>query len=187
MKPTKIPTQLAKNASKLHKHIGQLLVEIYPHFDVRQEISVSKINPDFPSNREKFDWAVLRMNIVIEVHGIQHYQPTCFGGITMDQAKRNFVKRQEVDFEKEMAARYVGWAYVVVKHDEKRITKDELYERIVEAIQDAGPAQETKRDRLRSTIQSPGFRKDGPKRKIQSRGFEKPKDGYKWPTRKINN
>lgn len=170
MKTTKIPTQLAKNASKLHKHVGQLLVEIYPNFDVRQEVSVSRINPNYKSNREKFDWVVLRMNIVIEVHGEQHYMPTCFGGITMDQAKRNFVKRQEVDYKKEQAARNAGFGYVVVKYTEKKITADELRTRMHEAIEE-------------SIIPEPMDLK--PKQKIRSRGFQKPIGGYKWPKRKL--
>ena len=185
MKTTKIPTQLAKNASKLHKHIGLLLVELYPHFDVRQEVSVSRINPSFKSNREKFDWVVLRMNIVIEVMGEQHFTPVCFGGITGDQAKRNFVKRQEVDYEKEQAAREAGWAYVVVKYDEKKITGKELFSRINESLRAAGPLQDIKPARAKQTIQSRGFQKDGYKQKIPSRGFQKPFGGYKWPKRKL--
>ena len=184
MKTTKIPTNTAKNASKLHKHVGELLVELFPNFDVRQEVCVSRINPSFESNREKFDWVVLRMNIVIEVHGEQHYAPVCFGGITIDQAKRNFVKRQEVDYEKEIAAKEAGWAYVVVKYDEKKITASELSERITSAMEQVESISDIQSTKPKAKIQSRGFVK-GPKQKIQSRGFQKPEGGYKWPKRKI--
>jgi hypothetical protein len=171
MKRAKTPQQLAKNASKLHKHVGNLLVELFPTYEVRQEYPVNKINPSFESSREKFDWVVLGLNIVVEVHGIQHYEPTCFGGITGDQAKRNLRKRQEVDWDKQEAAEKAGWAYLVVKYDETKMTAEELSSRIVMAIADSQQAEEIEPAK--------------PKAKIQSRGFQKKTEEYKWPTRKI--
>jgi hypothetical protein len=171
MKSSKTPLQLAKNASKLHKHIGLLLVELFPSYEVRQEYPVSKVNIGYKSNREKFDWVVVGLNIVIEVHGEQHYKPVCFGGITGEQAKRNFVKRQQVDWEKQEAAQKAGWAYVVVKYNEKNITADKLSDKCVMAIADSQPAEEIKRVK--------------PKAKIQSRGFNNNNEKSKWPTKKI--
>ncbi len=172
MKRAKTPQQLAKNASKLHKHVGQLLVGLFPNYEVRQEYPVSKVHVGFKSNREKFDWVVLGLNVVVEVHGEQHYRPVCFGGITGDQAKRNFRKRQEVDWDKQDAAQRAGWAYLVVKYDEKKMTAEELSSRISEAIENSKPAEEI----------TPAK----PKAKIQGRGFQKI-EGYKhkWPTRQI--
>lgn len=178
MKRAKTPLQLAKNASKLHRHVGQLLVELFPAYEVRQEYPVSKVNLSYKSNREKFDWVVLGLNIVIEVHGEQHFRPVCFGGITLDQAKKNFVKRQEVDWEKQEAAQKAGWAYVMVKYDEKKIEVEELSSRISEAIQESTPAEEIVPAKPKAKIQGRGFGQ-------QKSSFQKPKDGYKWPTKKI--
>jgi len=144
MKTSKLPQHLAKNASKLHKHVGLLLTELYPNYEVRQEYSVSKINIGYKSNREKFDWVVLGLNIVIEIHGEQHFIPVCFGGIALDQAKINLVKRKDVDWEKQEAAQKAGWAYLVVKYTEKKITSQELSSRISDAIKDSQPAEEIK-------------------------------------------
>jgi len=171
MKTSKLPTQLAKNASKLHKHIGKLLVELFPHNIVRQEYPVSKVNPSFKSNREKFDWVVLGINVVVEVHGQQHYKPVCFGGITIDEAKIIFRKRQEVDWEKQEAAFKAGWAYLVVKYTETKLSAEGLLSRVSEAIEESKTAEEIKSAR--------------PKAKIQSRGFQKHEGKYKWPKRKI--
>lgn len=178
--------QTAKNASKLHKIIGDHLTELFPNYEVRQEYSVNKVNEGFYSGREKFDWIVLGLKIVCEIHGEQHYRPVCFGGITMTEAKRNFEKRVDVDKLKEEAARDAGWAYVVVKYTEKKITSEELSTKINEAIKDSEPAKEIKSAKPKCIIQGRGFQKDGPKQKIQSRGFSKAKDGYKWPKRKLN-
>ena len=93
MKPTKTPIQTATNASTLHKHVGAILLAIpaFQGYEVRQEYPVVKVDPKYPSGREKFDWVVLGARIVIECHGEQHYEPVCFGGIDIDQAKRNLM------------------------------------------------------------------------------------------------
>jgi hypothetical protein len=94
MKTSKIPTNLAKNASQLHKHIGELLVQLYPGYQIRQEYCVSKVNPEFISGREKFDWVIVKLNVVIEVHGEQHYLPVCFGGISEEKAIKEFREKK---------------------------------------------------------------------------------------------
>jgi G:T-mismatch repair DNA endonuclease (very short patch repair protein) len=121
-----LPLELAKNASILHKRIGELLVELYPNYEIRQEYPVYKVNSSFKSKKEKFDWVVLSLNIVIEVHGEQHYKPVCFGGITKTEAKYNYRKNTERDFNKEQAAINAGWSYVVIDYKYKKITKEEL-------------------------------------------------------------
>jgi hypothetical protein len=142
----------------------------YKNYEIRQEYPVSSINPDYDSNRERFDWAILGHKVVIEVHGKQHYAPVCFGGITLDKAKRNFLRRLELDQEKQEAAEEALWAYVVGKYDEKNITLEQLTEKVTEA--------------LRKVSEGVYIQKK-PKAKIQSRGFQKREGKYKWPTRKI--
>ena len=171
MKRSKLPQQLAKNASKLHKHVGNLLVELFPNYEVRQEYPVTKVNSGFSSAREKYDWIVLGLDVVCEVHGQQHRKPVCFGGITKDEAKINFRKQLERDWKKEETAKDAGWAYVVVWYTEKNITADELFLKISEAVKNSQPAKEII---------------PKPKIKIQSKGFQN-KGDYKWPTKKIQN
>jgi hypothetical protein len=137
MNRSKIPTELAANASKLHKRVGELLTSDkspYRFYEVRQEHPVSKVNELYHTNREKFDWVILGLKVVIEVHGEQHRRPICFGGVTMDEAERNFKKRQRVDEEKRLAAEEAGWAYIVIWYTEKDIDLDTLTSRIIEAL-----------------------------------------------------
>jgi hypothetical protein len=173
MKRAKIPAQLAKNASKLHRAVGFLLTSEespFKHYEIRQEYPVSSVNLDYPSNRERFDWVILGLNIVIEVHGIQHYKPVCFGGITLDKAKRNFSRRLELDEQKQRAAEEALWAYVVVRYDEKNLTLGKLVTKIVEAM-----------EKVSEGVYEPKKLKA----KIQNQGFQKREGKYKWPTRKI--
>ena len=132
MKTSKRPSQLAKNASGLHKHVGSLLTSMksLKGFEIRQEYPVKKVNPEFKSGREKFDWVILGARIVVECHGEQHYKPVCFGGIDKEQAKKNLISVQARDEEKQAAAHDAGWTYVVVRYDEENITEEMLYDKI---------------------------------------------------------
>ena len=173
MKTSKIPTNLAKNASKLHKHVGELLVQLYPGYEIRQEYCVSKVNPKFTSAREKFDWVIIKLNVVIEVHGEQHYLPVCFGGISEEKAIKNLEKRKKVDAKKQKAAEDAGWAYLVIPYWDDRIKIESLKELIIEAIEKAGPLENFKK----------------PVQKLKSKGFQKPPEGYKyqWAKRRPEN
>ena len=132
MKKTKTPHELAANASKLHKHIGELLTSstVLKNYEIRQEYRVSDVNPTYKSNREKFDWVILGLKVIIEIHGEQHYGPVCFGGIDISEAKRFYRKTLERDAAKRQAAQGAGWTYLVVKYTEKSLTGEELEQRI---------------------------------------------------------
>jgi very-short-patch-repair endonuclease len=173
MKTSRIPTNLAKNASKLHKRVGELLVQLYPGYEIRQEYCVKKVNPEFSSGREKFDWVILKLNVVCEIHGEQHYKIVCFGGITEEEATKNLEKRKQVDAEKQKAAEEAGWAYIIIPYWDNKIDSDSLKKLIIEAIQNAKPYK---------------VFNEKEKPKIQSRGFQKPPERhkYKWPKKKIN-
>jgi len=167
MKTSKIPTQLAKNASKLHKRVGRLLTSEdspYKFYEIRQEYRVSDVNVVYKSNREKFDWAILGLNVVIEIHGQQHYKAIRFGGIDIEKAIENFKRRQILDAQKQQAAEEAGWAYVVVKYDETNIDIGVLTDKIARAL-----------EAVSEDIEKP-FKQ---KQKIPTRGE------YKWPTKKI--
>jgi hypothetical protein len=136
MKRTKPPSKLAANASKLHKRILELLTSDnspYRFYDIRQEYPVKKVNPEFKSGREKFDIVIFGLNVVIEVHGEQHFGIVCFGGKSEEEAKEDLIKRKRVDRKKQQAAEDAYWAYVMIRYDEKNITLEELNNKIVAA------------------------------------------------------
>ena len=194
MRRSRLPQETAKNASKLHQKVGMLLVELFPRYAVRQEYSVNLINPSFLSKREKFDWVVLGLNIVVEIHGEQHYSPVCFGGIVKEKAKRELRKRKEKDWEKEQAALSANWLYIVVKFDEKGITTEELSSKIIEAEKKCPFLQKETGNIKPIKIQNKGFGKQQsklPKSKKgwpkSKEGWPKPKNGYNWPKQRIEN
>lgn len=160
---------------------------MFKNFEIRQEYRVKAVNPDFDSNREKFDWAVLGMKVIVECHGKQHYEPTRFGGPKDEEKKRrDFRALQERDAAKKKAAEEAGWAYIVVSYKEEKITEEELLKRIRDEITKAALA---KTDESLSILEAVTKKKKEPpknKAKIQGRGFQKPPGGYKWPKRKLN-
>jgi len=188
-KTSKTPLKIAKNASKLHRHVGELLdsCKMFENFEIRQEYRVHLVNPEFESNREKFDWVVLGMNVIIECHGKQHYTPTRFGGPKDEQKKlRDFKALKARDEAKQTAAEKAGWAYVVVSYKEDEITEEELLDRIRKAITKSALAKSAESLSLLEKVTKKKKEEPRYKAKIQSPGFQKPKGKYQWPKRKLN-
>lgn len=179
MKKTKLPKELTQNASKLHKHVGDLLQNIreFNGFEIRQEYPVKKVNPEFSSGREKFDWAILGAQIIIECHGEQHYRPVQFGGIDLEEAKRNFAKQRQRDEEKQKAAVEAGWTYVVVSFKELDISESELTDRVKETL--AASVIANTMEKMWPKI-SEAARESTKQIKKSTKNKR-----YKWPTRKI--
>lgn len=152
MKSSRFQYEYRKSSSKLHKQVGDILRNsLFKHNKIYQEYPVNKINPSFPSGREKFDWYIKDLNLIIEVHGEQHYRPVCFGGISAEEAEINFKRQQFRDMLKRDAAEAVGATYIIVKFDEK-INEDLLIDRIyknsidVEKIEEVLDQPETNPD-----------------------------------------
>lgn len=176
---SKIPTNLAKKASKLHKKIGKLLTSedsIFKHLEIRQEYPANKVNPGFKSGREKYDWVILGQ-AVIEIMGRQHFEYIPYFHTT----KYDFQRQLARDEAKKNAAIEAGYAYVTVKYNEHRLTLEDLTKRILRAIEEAPEAQEIDPIKPKAKIVNNS--------KLQSRGFQKPPEGYKykWPKKKIKN
>ena len=111
-----------KSASNLHKAVGDILLNhiAFKFTKVYQEYPVNRINNTFQSGREKFDWVVLDpYRAIIECHGIQHFEPVRFGGITQDEAEQRFKEQQYRDQIKQKAAEEAGYKYIIVKYYEE--------------------------------------------------------------------
>lgn len=136
MKSSRFKHDYRKNASKLHKLVGDLLRDsLFKDYKIYQEYPVNKINELYPSGREKFDWYVKDLNLVIEVHGEQHYMPVTFGGITEQEAELNFRRQQFRDVTKRNAALDAGATYLIIKYDEE-LNEDILARKIIDAKQE---------------------------------------------------
>ena len=142
----------AKNASKRHKEVGEVLSDphgSFANYKVFQEVSVKEINPDHPDYRSKVDWYIPDLRVAIEVQGEQHYNPVDFGGEGKDKATLHFVKGQLRDVTKAMALAQVGIALVEISPDDE-ITEEELVQRITSRLQETQSSVKTpKTDRVK--------------------------------------
>ncbi len=113
------------NASKGHTAVGEILrnsnlFKNYPHY---QEWPVSKIDPNWHSNREHFDWVIPMLKLVIEYHGIQHIKQNSFFHASVEE----FEEQKARDERKKQAAISNGWTYIAITPDIK-ITDKWIYE-----------------------------------------------------------
>jgi hypothetical protein len=131
-KQSRLKKEYRSNASKLHKAVGDMLhaSPIFSNYRIYQEYPVNMISPYFDSGREKFDWVIMDLMVVIEAHGQQHYQPVCFGGIPKEEAKQKYKEQVIRDLKKKLAAQKAGWTYVVFKYNKKDINVSALMAKI---------------------------------------------------------
>ena len=110
----------AKNASSYHRKMGQLLEEMsFGGLGIYQEHIVRDICPDHPSPLDRFDFYIPSLNLVIEVHGEQHYKAATFGGISQQKADFNFAKGSLRDTDKALSAKKAGLIYIAFSYKDK--------------------------------------------------------------------
>lgn len=128
MKFNRFQIQYRDNASKLHKSIGDILKtsNLFSNYKIYQEYPVNKINYLYPNGRHKFDWVILDILLIIEVHGEQHYKPVTFGGITQEKAYDLFIYQKYKDNIKMQAALEAGFTYIAIPFTDINIV-DENY------------------------------------------------------------
>jgi hypothetical protein len=118
--------------SKLHSKVGDILKEstLFKGYKIYQEYPVKKIFPDYPSFKHRFDWVIMDIFLVIECHGIQHYQPTNFGNTDAAKSIGNFQDQRSRDRSKMQAALDAGFTYIEIPYsDYSKITEDYIWDK----------------------------------------------------------
>ena len=121
MKSKRFQYDYRESASKLHKKIGDTIRNkdsIFYPYKIYQEYPVSKINNSYKNNKHKFDWVILDLYLIIEGMGQQHIKPTCFGGISKEQAEENFIDQKYRDTVKMNAAIEAGFTYLSIPYSD---------------------------------------------------------------------
>lgn len=131
--------QELEQASSGHQFIGKLLAQPpFLAYRIRQEYPVQLINPSWHSGRHKFDWVILDLKLVIEVHGAQHSQPVRWSNdISQDEAIAALENRQRVDWQKQRAAEEAGWGYIAIPQtliDQGQVTRDWLVQALTAVL-----------------------------------------------------
>jgi len=111
----------AKNASKLHRKIGDILSSSSPWkgFKVSQEVLVRDLFPSWGSGTERYDWVIRDLFTVIEAHGVQHFRVSTFGQ-EAGEAIMNFQAQQSRDDRKQEVADQHNWTYIMIPYSDER-------------------------------------------------------------------
>lgn len=134
MKSKRLQYQYRKNASKLHRTVGEILrTGLLKNYKIYQEYPVNRIDSSFTDGRCKFDWVILDLKVVIEVHGEQHYK-CCTFGADPEEAVQNFRNIQKRDELKMEAAIRSGYTYIAIPYwDIKKVSDNYLLAKINKA------------------------------------------------------
>jgi hypothetical protein len=100
----------------------------FKNFSCYQEVNVRDLCPGYPHHNHHFDWYIEQLGLVVELHGAQHYKPTSYGALGVEDTLIGFRRAQYRDATKLAAALEAGLTYIAIPYtDEKKIS----YELIV--------------------------------------------------------
>lgn len=158
MKTKRFRYSYRRNASTLHKKVGNWLREHYPNHKIYQEYPVQRVNPTWKDGRAKYDFVLLDLKIVVECHGMQHEKEVSWSGRIEKIDCRTVIQNlslkqiQKRDADKKQAAYDAGFSYIVVWYYEQ---PEVLIERMAAAMEenlptlDASSRSETIKERQR--------------------------------------
>jgi hypothetical protein len=124
-------------ASKFHEHVRQCILQDSFLNSLRcyQEVPVHAINPNYHSKAHRFDWYIEDLNLIVELHGDQHYKLTNRGNVGRAQAEHDFKQSQLRDSQKKIAAQDVELAYLEIPYKMKnKLTPETLRKMILECL-----------------------------------------------------
>lgn len=106
------------NSSKFHLRIRELLAadSLFSSIRCYQEVPVTDLCPNYPNPSHRFDWYIEDLDLIIELHGEQHYKVTNRGNVGRAQAEREFRRGQGRDMAKKQAAEEAGYTYLEIPY-----------------------------------------------------------------------
>lgn len=123
------------HSSLFHESIRQIFVDdsFFKNLSCYQEVQVSALVPGYYSNQQCVDWYVEELNLVIELHGKQHYSQSNFGNVPYEEARKQFNNIKYRDNRKKTALEDAGYTYLEISYKEKtKLTPQYLKDRIFE-------------------------------------------------------
>ena len=69
-----------EHASKFHNHIRKIFItdSFFKQLQCFQEVPVFDLVDTYPNRHDSIDWYLDEYNLVLELHGIQHYKMQSF-------------------------------------------------------------------------------------------------------------
>lgn len=123
--------------SKFHEEVQQIFCTSIPfkNFKCYQEVAVCDLVESYSARNEHFDWYIEELNIIIELHGRQHYEVVNWGNMSGDEAVQKFIDGQTRDSSKQTAVEQAGYNYLAIPYTErKKLTASRLWNLIEKAL-----------------------------------------------------
>jgi hypothetical protein len=128
---------LYENASDFHNLLREIFCTdtYFKQIQCFQEVPMINLVDDYDSNFEAVDWYIEPYNLVIELHGNQHYKPTSFGNMSYNQKIVSFNNIRYRDNKKKTALLESGYNYLEIPYKLKdKLNADFLKQLIYESI-----------------------------------------------------
>jgi hypothetical protein len=94
---------------------------------IYQEVPVISLVPKYKWNQHRYDIYIATLDVILELHGKQHYVATAFGSMSYEEKMKQFREIQFRDSAKKQAALESGYSYKEIpwnlKLDTQTITK----------------------------------------------------------------
>lgn len=115
-----------EDASKLHLALQSILLDSpsFRNFRAYQEVPVSDLV--FTKDILYIDWFIESLNIVIELHGIQHYKPTSFINVGNIKTQFDFIALRNRDRKKRYLLEEAGYIFIEIPYTDLKLL-DEKY------------------------------------------------------------
>ena len=82
-----------------------------------QEVPLKALVPTYPNAFDAVDWYIDELNVVLELHGIQHYKMQSFGSQdSVYNQKKNFYNIKHRDNRKKTALENANFTYIEISY-----------------------------------------------------------------------
>ena len=122
------------SASKLHQKVKHIFSTdpFFKQLQCYQEVPVRDLVSTYLNYLDAVDWYIDEYNIILELHGIQHYKMQSFGSTdSFFNQKKNFHNIQYRDNRKKTSLLEAGYNYIEIPYkDYDKINSDFLKQKI---------------------------------------------------------
>lgn len=124
---------LYENASDFHNNLKEIFCTdtYFKQIQCFQEVPVNNLVENYDSPLEAVDWYIESLNVVIELHGEQHYKMTSFGNTSFNQKKINFNNIKYRDNKKKTALINSGFNFIEISYKDKNKMNAEFIKNLI--------------------------------------------------------
>lgn len=137
MKKWKTQYKKIDNASKFHEELREIFTShsFFKLLHCYQEVNVKDLIPEYEYTNHHYDWFIQELNLIIELHGKQHYSMANFGNSSYDTAVKNFQDIQKRDSTKKRAAKENNFLFLEISYKSyNKLNAEEIIKNIKDLL-----------------------------------------------------